>query len=89
MAKQVKWNHFILEKFNEYALLSSDEYYIMESRIKGTPISIQAYYLSVSESTVSRMISMLKKKYDAVQKLHPDELPPRKFSVKETWLDEN
>lgn len=89
MAKQVKWNKKVFEDFCEYAMLNSDERYIMESRIANTPISIQASYLCVSESTVCRMIAMLKKKYDAVQKQHPDKFPPRKFSAKETWMDSN
>lgn len=89
MAKQVKWNKKVFEDFCEHAMLNSDEIYIMESRIANTPISIQASHLNVSESTISRAIALLKKKYDAVQKQHPDKFPPRKFSAKETWMDEN
>lgn len=89
MANQVNWTKKLLENFYEYALLNDDEIYIMESRIKGTPVSLQAAHLCVSESTVHRMISKIKKKYDAVQKEHPDKFPPRRASAKETWMDEH
>jgi len=87
--KQVKWNKDTYENFCEYAMLNSDERFILKSRIDGMPISEQAYHLSCSASTVSRQIALLKKKYDAVQKQHPDILPERKYSAKETWMDEH
>lgn len=89
MAKQIKWTKKTFEDFCTYGMLNSDEIYILESRIKGTPISIQASHLCCSESTVSRTIAMMKKRYDAVQKQHPDLFPPRKYSAKETWMDEH
>ena len=89
MANQVKWSRKTFEDFCKYGMLNSDEIYILESRIQGTPISEQSYQLNVSPSTVSRMISKMKKKYDTVQKLHPDLFPPRKYSAKETWMDEH
>lgn len=89
MSKEIKWTKHTLEKFCEYALLNEEEIYIMKSRIAGSPISEQAYHLNCSNSTVSRMISTLKKKYDVVQKEHPDIFPIRKYSSKETWMDEH
>lgn len=87
--QQVKWTKNLLNDLYEYALLNEDEQYIMESRIKGVPVSMQAVHLCCSESTVHRMIAKIKKKYDAVQKEHPDKFSPRKKSAKETWMDEN
>lgn len=89
MAKQVKWTKQVFLDFCDYALLNDDEIYIMETRIKGVPVSIQASHLCVSESTVHRMIAKLKIKYDAVQKEYPDKFPIRKKSIKETWMDNN
>lgn len=89
MAKQVKWTKQLTEDFIEFASLSDEEAYLMRSRVKNVPISIQSEYIGCSISTTNRMISRLKQKYDAVQKEHPDKFPPRKFSAKETWMDEH
>ena len=48
----------------------------------------QAFMLHVSKSTVEKTIANLKKKYDIVQKNNP-ELPPRRFSAKEVYMDNN
>lgn len=87
MAHQVVWTSKILELFKEKALLTEDEMFIMESRIKGHPVTYQAQHLNCSEATVHRMISKLKKKYDQVQKEFPEHFPPRRYSTKETWMD--
>lgn len=68
-------------------MLSPEECYIMESRCKNVSVTAQAIHLNCSESSVHRMIALLKKKYDAVQREHPDKFPPRKYSAKETWMD--
>lgn len=87
--KQVKWTKKLTEDFIELAMLSDDEAYIIRSRVKGTPVSIQADYLCCSESTVHRMIAKMKNKYDNIQKEYPEKFPVRKKSAKETWMDEN
>lgn len=89
MAYKVMWSKQLLQEFCECALLSDDEVYIMESRTRGVPVSVQAAHLCCSEPTVHRMISKIKKKYDFVQKEHPDKFPKRKKSAKETWMDEH
>lgn len=89
MAHQIKWTKQLTEDFIEMAMLSDDEAYIIRSRVKNTPVSIQSAYLNCSESTVHRMIAKLKKKYDVVQKENPNKFPPRKKSAKETWMDRN
>lgn len=89
MSKQVKWTADIVRKFSEKAMLNEDEIFVLVTRVKGMPISRQAQELNCSESTINRMISNLKKKYDCVQKEYPDEFPVRKSSAKETWMDEH
>lgn len=87
MAHQVPWTKDVLEAFISMALLSDEEEFIMRSRCKSWTITRQAQYLNCSESTVHNMIKMLKKKYDLVQKEHPDVFPERKFSAEEVYLD--
>lgn len=87
--KKVTWSKNTLEFFYENAMLNDEEKYLMESRIKNTPISIQCEVLGYSRSTVNRMISNIKKKYDVVQHEYPDRLPPRIKSSKESWMDNN
>jgi len=89
MAKQVKWTQNIVREFSEKAMLSEDEIFVLVTRVKGVPISRQAQELNVSESTVNRIVSTLKKKYDIVQKEYPDVFPIRRNSAKETWMDNN
>lgn len=86
---QIHWTKQLTEDFIDMAMLSEDEAYILRSRVKGTPVSIQSAYLCCSESTVHRMIAKIRKKYDVVQKENPNKFPLRKKSAKETWMDEN
>lgn len=87
--KQVEWTKKLTEDFIDMAMLSDDEAYIMRSRVKNVPVSIQADTLSCSEATVHRMIAKIKRKYDIVQRENPEHFPPRKKSAKEKWMDEN
>lgn len=87
MAHQVAWTKDILEAFIEEALLSEDEEFVMRTRCKNWSISKQAMYLNCSESTVHNMIRLLKNKYDAVQREHPDKFPERKFSAEEVYMN--
>lgn len=89
MSKQVKWNKKIYDRFVEEAMLSEEEQNILKTRIENVPISVQSSMFGMSESSVHRCISRLKKKYDEVQKLHPNDFPVRKKSAKETWMDNN
>lgn len=87
MAHQVKWNKKVFDIFVSEAMLSDFEIQVLETRIKGWSIVKQCIEFSCSESTINRTVALLKQKYDNVQKHHPDELPPRRFSMKETWMD--
>lgn len=86
MAHQVPWNKIILETFIEEALLNEDEEMIMRTRVAGWSRLQQSDKLGMSVSSVDKIISDLKVKYDNVQKYNPL-LPPRKFSKEETWMD--
>lgn len=70
-------------------MLSSDEEYVLKTRVRGYSVSYQAQQLNCSESTIARIISGMKKKYDALQEQYPDEFPQRKKSKTEEWMDNN
>lgn len=89
MKDGIIWTKQLTEDFIEMAMLSDDEAYILRTRVKGMPVSIQATNLCCSESTVHRIISKTKKKYDAIQKEHPDKFPKRRASAQEAWMDNN
>ena len=88
MAKQVPWNKNIVDTFITEGMLSSDEAFIIRTRAQNWTVSKQAMELGVSESTVHKMIALLKKKYDMVQMYNPT-LPERKISAKELYMDNN
>lgn len=86
MAHQVPWGKVILEAFIEEAMLTKEEEMIMRTRVAGWTITRQARELGMSEASVNRAISRLKKRYDAVQK-YSAILPPRKESAAELYMD--
>lgn len=84
---QVKWTSKKTEFFIEKACLSEDEAYIMRSRVRGATVTEQAMHLNKSEVTIHRMIRKIKDKYDEVQKEYPDDLPLRRRSKQEDYMD--
>ena len=86
MAHQVPWNKIILEEFIKEAMLTKEEEEIMRTRVAGWTRVEQSMRLGMSTQKVDRIIMRLKNKYDQVQKYDPI-LPPRKFSVKELYMD--
>lgn len=86
MSKQVPWNKVIVERFIELAMLNDEEQEILRTRVAGWTITEQSIKLNMSESKVNKIIARLKVKYDNVQK-YDVILPPRKFSAKETYMD--
>ena len=64
MAKTVKWNRVIYDEFNRLAMLTEVEQKILETRIKGWTVKMQATELNMAESTVHAYIRQIKKKYD-------------------------
>ena len=89
MSHQVIWTARVVELFETAANLNDLEKQILESRVHGMTIRQQALFYNLSESTVSRIVARLKRKYDEVQKEFPDDLKPRRKSAAETYLDEN
>ncbi|MGN0317811.1 MAG: hypothetical protein ACI4E1_07775 [Lachnospira sp.] len=87
MAHQVPWTKLLVDNFVELAMLSTDEEFIIRTRVKGWTVTRQAIHLNKSESSVHAMIKTMKKKYDNVQKTYPDIFPERKFSAKEAYMD--
>ena len=83
------WTDKLTEDFIKKAALSDDEAYIMRTRARGYTVTQQAMALNKSESTIARMIAIIKKKYDAVQKEFPEDFPKRKTSKVEKFMDEN
>lgn len=88
MAHQVPWCKRYLDIFAEEACLSELEIQIMESRIKGWSRTKQCMHFNLSPSALDRMIARLKQKYDVAQANRP-ELPKRRTSAMETWMDKN
>lgn len=88
MAHQVPWTKLIVEEFIKDGMLSKEEEYIIRTRAVGHTITQQAEELHMSTDNVSKIIARLKKKYDMVQRYNPL-LPPRRFSAKETYMDEH
>lgn len=86
VAHQVPWCRKYLDIFCEEACLSELERKIMETRVQGWSQTRQCAEYGLSPATLSRIIARLKKKYDVAQQNNP-ELPPRRFSAKETWMD--
>ena len=87
MAHQIIWTSDTLERFIKYGNLTPDQEQIMRTRVAGWPRSRQCMAMNISTSTLDRMIRQLKRLYDETQKQHPDELPQRKASAKELWMD--
>ena len=80
MTKEVVWTKIVLERFIEQANLTEDEEIVMRTRAAGWSRTKQAMELNLSVSTIDRIISRLKLKYDEVQEYDPI-LPPRKRGV--------
>lgn len=89
MSKGILWTDKLTESFIIKGALSEDEAFVMRTRARGYTVTQQAIALNKSESTIARMISTIKKKYDAVQKEYPDEFPTRKTSKVEDFMDKN
>lgn len=83
---QVIWTKLVLETFIREANLTPFEEHIMRTRAAGWTIVQQSQEFHVSEATVNRAVSRLKRKYDAAQKTSMI-LPPRKESAKELYMD--
>lgn len=89
MSHQVVWTRRVVTLFEDAANLTDLERQVLETRVAGMTRVQQSFYLNLSVSTIDKVISRLKQKYDVVQKEYPDDLKPRKFSAAETYMDDN
>lgn len=89
MAVQVIWTKRVFDFFSDAANLTEFEKQVLQCRISNYTQVQTSMYLSCSVSTVAKCVARLKKKYDAVQKEHPDVLRPRRSCAVETYMDDN
>lgn len=88
MSHEVLWSKFIVEQFEESAMLTDFERLVLRTRVAGWSISKQSLEFHCSESTINRTVATLKRKYDNAQKDNVL-LPKRKKSVEEVFMDNN
>ena len=87
MAHQVIWTKKRLEFFLEHSGMNSFQKQIMRDRCESVTVIQMSLLYHCSESTIHKEIARIKRIYDEVQKQYPDELPPRKSSAKELYMD--
>ena len=87
MAHQVIWTKKTLDFFLEHSGMNDFQKQIMIDRCQNMTVIQMSLKYHCSDSTVHKEIAKIKKIYDVVQKEHPDELPPRKKSSKELYMD--
>ena len=80
MLLRVPWTKTKLEKFIDEGLLTKDEEQVLRTRIAGWSIIKQSEEMGLSTATISRIITNITKKYQAVQEIYPDIFPPLKVS---------
>lgn len=83
------WTDELTEKVIQKCMFSKDESDILRTRVRGYTVKEQSVKLEMSESKISRLIAVMKEKYDSLQRQYPDEFPLRKDSKTEKFMDEN
>jgi len=89
MAHEVVWTKRVESFFADAANLTQFERDILHSRICGMTRLEQSFFYTCSLSTIDKTIKKLKRVYDIVQREYPDELPIRRNSEAEKYLDEH
>ena len=89
MSHQVVWTKRVETFFADAANLTDTERAVLRCRVCGMTRTATALYLSMSVSTVDRIVARLKRVYDVVQKEYPEELRPRKTCAEEAYMDAN
>lgn len=87
MSKQVIWTKRTLDFFLENSGMNDFQKQIMTDRCANMTVIQMSMKYHCCESTVHKEIAKIKRIYDEVQRQHPDELPPRKKSSKELYMD--
>lgn len=76
---QIEWTLDKVRFVEEKAMLSEDECFVLEQRVRGVSITSIALALHRSNSTVHNLIKNIRIKYDRVQKEYPNQLDVRKL----------
>lgn len=87
MSKQVIWTKHVQDTFIREGNLTDFEVQILETRIRNMTITEQSLKFNCSKSLIDKTIKKLKIKYDEVQKHHPEDMPMRRSSAKELYMD--
>lgn len=84
---QVIWTKHTLDFFLEHSGMNDFQKQIMIDRCANMTVIQMSCKYSCSESLIHKEIKKIKCIYDVVQKEHPNDLPPRKKSAKELYMD--
>lgn len=76
---QIEWTLNKVKFVEEKAMLSQEECYVLEERVRGTSITSIALALHRSNSTIHNLIRGIRAKYDRIQKEYPDQLDVRRL----------
>lgn len=76
---QIDWTLNKVRFVEEKAMLSEEECYVLEQRVRGTSITSIALALHRSNSTIHNLIKGIRIKYDRVQKEYPNLLDVRRL----------
>lgn len=89
MSHQVIWTKKTLEFFLEHSGMNDFQKQIMIDRCNNVTVIQMSMKYNKSESAIHKEIAKIKRIYDEVQRQHPDDLPKRKSSAKELYMDNN
>ena len=88
MGQIIVWTPKLIEEFKKSSCLTDLEEQVLDTRVALISRISASMILHISTSTYDRVVKRLKVKYDVAQKENPN-LPPRKKSQKEIWMDNN
>ena len=88
MGQIIVWTPRLIEEFKKSSCLTELEEQILDTRVALISRTSSCMLLNISSSTYDRAVKRLKIKYDMAQKENPN-LPKRKNSQKEVWMDNN
>lgn len=87
MAHQVIWTKKTLNFFLDHSGMNDFQKQLMIDRCNSMTVVEMSFAYHCSESKIHKEIAKIKKIYDEVQSQHPNELPKRKTSAKELYMD--
>lgn len=89
MSHQVIWTKKTLNFFLDNSGMNDFQKQIMIDRCQNMTVTQMSMKYNRSESTIHKEIAKIKRIYDEVQRQHPNDLPVRKSSAKELYMDNN